>query len=74
MQDSANHTVLAKGSRVDFPQLKQKESSTMTNSSDDDRGGSSPDRSPNDDRSDVMNPNNPDYEADQANRASQDDD
>ena len=35
---------------------------------DDDRGGSSPDRSPNDDRSDVMNPNNPDYDADQANR------
>ena len=38
---------------------------------DDDRGGSSPDRSPNDDRSDVMNPNNPDYDADQANQASQ---
>src|SRR5205809_822850 len=38
---------------------------------DEDRGGSSPDRSPNDDRSDVMNPNNPDYDADQANRDSQ---
>jgi hypothetical protein len=36
-----------------------------------DRGGSSPDRSPNDDRSDVMNPNNPAYDADQANRGSQ---
>ena len=41
---------------------------------DEDRGGSSPDRSPNDDRSDVMNPNNDAYAADQANRASQDDD
>jgi hypothetical protein len=41
---------------------------------DDDRGGSSPDRDPNDDRSDVMNPNNDAYDADQANRASQDDD
>ena len=41
---------------------------------DDDRGGSSPDRSPNDDRSDVMNPNNDAYDADQANRASQDED
>ena len=41
---------------------------------DDDRGGSSPDRSPNDDRSDVMNPNNDAYDADQANRASQADD
>jgi hypothetical protein len=38
---------------------------------DDDRGGSSPDRSPNDDRSIVMNPNNDAYWADQANRASQ---
>jgi len=38
---------------------------------DDDRGGSSPDRSPNDDRSDVMNPNNDAHDADQANRASQ---
>ena len=38
---------------------------------DDDRGGSSPDRSPNDDRSDVMNPNNDAYNADQTNRASQ---
>jgi hypothetical protein len=36
-----------------------------------DRGGSEPDRSPNDDRSDVMNPNNDDYWADQANQASQ---
>jgi hypothetical protein len=41
---------------------------------DDDRGGSSPDRSPNDDRSDVMNPNNDAYDADQANQASQNDD
>lgn len=41
---------------------------------DDDRGGSSPDRSPNDDRSDAMNPNSDSYAADQANRASQDDD
>lgn len=41
---------------------------------DDDRGGSSLDRSSNDDRSDVMNPNNDAYEADQANRASQSDD
>jgi hypothetical protein len=32
------------------------------------RGGSSPLRSPNDDRSDVMNPNNDDYGHDQANR------
>jgi hypothetical protein len=38
---------------------------------DDDRGGSSPDRSPNDDRSDAMNPNSDAYEADQANQASQ---
>jgi hypothetical protein len=42
--------------------------------SDDDRGGSSPDRSPNDDRSDVMNSNSGSYDADQANRAAQDDD
>jgi len=33
-----------------------------------DRGGSSPDRSPNDDRSDVMNPNNPAHDADLENR------
>jgi hypothetical protein len=33
-----------------------------------DRGGSSPDRSPNDDRSDVKNPNNDAYEADRDNR------
>jgi len=46
----------------------------VTQSDDEDRGGSSPDRSPNDDRSDVMNPNNDAYDADQANRASQDDD
>ena len=39
-----------------------------------DRGGSSEDRSPNDDRSDVMNPNNDAWEADQANRESQEDD
>ena len=38
---------------------------------DEDRGGSSPDRWPNDDRSDVMNPNNDAYDADQANQASQ---
>ena len=36
-----------------------------------DRGGSSPDRSPNDDRSDVNNPNNDSYDADQENRADQ---
>jgi hypothetical protein len=36
-----------------------------------DRGGSSPGRGPNDDRADVKNPNNPAYEADQANRAKQ---
>src|SRR5437762_3254564 len=38
---------------------------------DGDRGGSSPDRSPNDDRSDGMNPNNPAYDADQENREKQ---
>lgn len=36
-----------------------------------DRGGSSPDRSPNDDRSDAMNPNSDAYEADQDNRDEQ---
>jgi hypothetical protein len=36
-----------------------------------DRGGSSPDRSPNDDRSDVMNPNNDAYWHDQANQEKQ---
>lgn len=36
-----------------------------------DRGGSSPERSPNDDRSDVMNPNNDAYDADQENRENQ---
>ena len=36
-----------------------------------DRGGSSPDRSPNDDRSDVNNPNNDAYDADQENQAEQ---
>ena len=41
---------------------------------DEDRGGSSRDRAPNDDRSDVMNPNNDAYQADQDNRASQRDD
>ena len=35
------------------------------------RGGSAPNRSPNDDRSDVMNPNNAAHDADQANRARQ---
>jgi len=39
-----------------------------------DRGGSSEDRSPNDDRSDVMNPETDAWEADQANRESQEDD
>jgi hypothetical protein len=37
----------------------------------DDRGGSSPDRSPNDDRSDVMNPNSDAHEADQQNQSDQ---
>jgi hypothetical protein len=36
-----------------------------------DRGGSDPTRSPNDDRSDVHNPNNPAHAADQANREKQ---
>lgn len=36
-----------------------------------DRGGSSPTRSPNDDRSDVKNENNQAYKADQKNRARQ---
>ncbi|CAA9370329.1 MAG: hypothetical protein AVDCRST_MAG68-5687 [uncultured Gemmatimonadetes bacterium] len=36
-----------------------------------DRGGSSEGRSSNDDRSDVMNPNNDAYDADQANREEQ---
>jgi hypothetical protein len=53
---------------------KQRKESIMSAYDDDDRGGSSPDRSPNDDRSDVMNPNNDAYDADQANRAAQDDD
>jgi hypothetical protein len=35
------------------------------------RGGSSPDRSPNDDRSDVKNPNNQDYEYDRVNQEKQ---
>jgi hypothetical protein len=35
------------------------------------RGGSSPDRSPNDDRSDAKNPNSDSYAADQANQAEQ---
>ena len=38
------------------------------------RGGSSPNRSPNDDRSDVMNPNNDAYWYDQTNRGDHDDD
>jgi hypothetical protein len=47
----------------------------MRNNDDrEDRGGSSPDRSPNDDRSDTMNSNSSWYDADQANRASQSDD
>jgi hypothetical protein len=36
-----------------------------------DRGGSSDDRSANDDRSDVKNPNNDAYDADQQNQADQ---
>jgi hypothetical protein len=36
-----------------------------------DRGGSTEDRSPNDDRSDAMNPTSDAYEADQANRDAQ---
>lgn len=36
-----------------------------------DRGGSSNGRSPNDDRSDAMNPTSDAYEADQANQAEQ---
>ena len=36
-----------------------------------DRGGSTPDRDPNDDRSDVMNPETGAHEADQANREEQ---
>jgi hypothetical protein len=36
-----------------------------------DRGGSTPDRSPNDDRSDAMNPTSDAYEADQENRSTQ---
>lgn len=43
----------------------------MSYQDDRDRGGSSPDRSPNDDRSDVMNPNSDAYQADQANQANQ---
>ncbi len=35
------------------------------------RGGSTPERSPNDDRSDVKNSNNPAHEADQENRRNQ---
>lgn len=34
-------------------------------------GGSKPQPTPNDDRSRVKNPNNPDFEADQANRDKQ---
>ncbi len=36
-----------------------------------DRGGSSSDRSPNDDRSDAKNPTSDSYEADQENQANQ---
>lgn len=35
------------------------------------RGGSTPDRSPNDDRSDAKNPTSSAYEADQANQEKQ---
>jgi len=38
-----------------------------------DRGGSSPDRCPNDDRSDVMNPNNDAFYYDELNRGLLDD-
>ena len=38
------------------------------------RGGSSPDRCPNDDRSDVMNPENDAFYYDQLNRGLLDDD
>jgi hypothetical protein len=38
------------------------------------RGGSEPDRSPNDDRSDTMNPNDHAYDADQENQRNQRDD
>ena len=47
------------------------ESGGTSSSGGGDRGGSSPDRSPNDDHSDVKNENNPAYDADQANRAEQ---
>jgi len=40
-------------------------------SGDQDRGGSSPDRSPNDDRSDAKNPTSDSYDADQKNQADQ---
>jgi hypothetical protein len=36
-----------------------------------DRGGSSPDRSPNDDRADAKNPTSDAYDADQENQAEQ---
>lgn len=45
--------------------------SEQDNGAGDDRGGSSPDRDPNDDRSDAMNPNSDAYEADQANQDAQ---
>jgi hypothetical protein len=50
---------------------EQTPGSTNTGGQEEDRGGSSPDRSPNDDRSDVMNSNNDAYDADQANQAEQ---
>lgn len=46
-------------------------SGTSSGSSGQDLGGSSSDRTPNDDRSDVKNPNNDAYEADQQNREQQ---
>jgi hypothetical protein len=53
---------------------QNKHKNIMSAQDNEDRGGSSPDRSPNDDRSDVMNPNNDAYDADQANQAAQNDD
>lgn len=38
-----------------------------------DQGGSTPERSPNDDRSDVKNPTSDSYDADQENQANQKD-
>ena len=43
----------------------------MPSNSSNDRGGSTPDRSPNDDRSDAKNPTSDAYEADQKNQEAQ---